>query len=119
MPHSNPLSEAEKKWRRCNNRTKRYGNWRQLYHDALGICQAEGCGSVDNLEIHEETDGISVITWKILCMNCHLKREHGDINTNWIRRKYLSKLSDDINIEITKCRGLEEWKEYYNIKDKK
>jgi hypothetical protein len=107
---------AKRIWNRNYNRTKRYGNWRQIYYNANGICEV--CGeAVDELEIHEETDGISVIAWFLVCMDCHLKKIHKDSPTDWIRRKYGSKLAPDINAEIIKYGGLENWKKNFNIKD--
>uniref|UniRef100_A0A6M3KMJ9 Uncharacterized protein n=1 Tax=viral metagenome TaxID=1070528 RepID=A0A6M3KMJ9_9ZZZZ len=112
MPLKN---EAKRLWDRNNNRTKRYGNWRQIYHNALGMCEI--CGEVDNLEIHEETDGIAVIEWHILCTKCHLHIVHKDNKTEWINRKYSSRLAQDINLEIEKYGGLENWRQKFLLKD--
>jgi len=98
--------------KRNYNRTWRYGNWRQIYHDCLGMCQE--CGAVDCLEIHEITDGISVIWWILLCVDCHSKLEHQGPN-----RRYLSKLSEDISEEILEYGGLENWKKAFRIREKK
>lgn len=100
--------------KRNYNRTKRYGNWRQIYHNANGMC--EKCGAVDCLEIHEETDGISVISWHVFCVDCHCKLEgSGDRSS----RRYLSLLSEDINAEILECGGLENWKRINFVKEPK
>ena len=113
-----PLKGSAKRvWQRNYNRTLRYGNWRQIYHDFNGICYL--CSAVDDLEIHEETDGISVILWILLCIDCHLKKVHGDKPTEWIRRKFGSMLAMDINQEMVECGGLDEWKKKFNIKDRK
>ena len=100
--------------KRNYNRTSRYGNWRQLYHDNLGMCQK--CGAVDCLEIHEETDGISVISWTLLCVDCHCKLEHQGGRES---RRYLSRLSEDISEEISEYGGLEKWKKAFMIREKK
>lgn len=101
--------------KRNYNRTSRYGNWRQIYHNSLGMC-AE-CGEVDRLEIHEETDGISVISWRLLCVDCHCALEDHTGNPN--SRRYLSKLSEDINIEIIEYGGLDNWEQAFRIKEPK
>jgi|TARA_Y100000310_G_C20697691_1_gene826916 hypothetical protein len=99
--------------KRNYNRTIRYGNWRQIYHDNLGMCRK--CGAVDKLEIHEETDGIAVISWQLLCIDCHLELpgHRGDRSS----RRYLSKLQEDINAEVTDYGGLKNWKKAFNIKE--
>ena len=108
--------------KRNYNRTMRYGNWRQIYCDNDGMCQGiredgELCAAVDALEIHEETDGISVISWKLLCILCHcaLRSHKGDSTS----RRYASKLAEDIAEEMRECGGLENWKKAFHIREKK
>lgn len=107
--------------KRNYNRTKRYGNWRQIYCDNDGMCQGtredgQPCGAVDLLEIHEETDGISVIEWKLLCVSCHinLPGHRGNVTS----RHYPSKLAEDVNQEILEYGGLENWKKAFHIREK-
>ena len=110
------LGEAKKLWDRNNHRTMRYGNWRQIYYNAMGICEV--CEeAIDDLEIHEKTDGISVVEWHLVCVDCHLKVVHKDSPTEWIRRKYGSQLAQDINNEIIESGGTENWKRKFFIKD--
>ncbi len=102
--------------KRNYNRMIRYGNWRQIYYNALGICEV--CGEVaDGLEIHEQSDGISVIEWHLVCEKCHLNIIHKDAGTEWIRRKYGSQLTQDVDVEVLEYGGLENWKQKYFIKD--
>lgn len=111
--------EAKKLWNRNYNRTKRYGKWRQIYYNAGGMCEqildnGERCGMTDNLEIHEECDGIAVIKWKILCLPCHLEVE---FDHNHLRRKYRSKLAEDISNEVKEYGGLKAWKRVFFIRE--
>lgn len=101
--------------KRNYNRTKRYGNWRQIYYNDLGMCTE--CGAVDLLEIHEETDGVSVISWKLLCVDCHCALK--DHKGNPASRRYLSKLAEDIAEEMREYGGLENWKKAFHIREKK
>ena len=89
--------------KRNRNRTVRYGNFRQIYYNFLGICAQPGCGAVDNLEIHEETDGISEIKFVLLCIDCHCELEHQGGRES---RRYLSMLSEDISAEMLEYGGL-------------
>lgn len=98
---------------RCRKRTDRYGNWRQFYHDHLGIC--DECGSVEYLEFHEDTPGHLD---KLLCLHCHIKHSNDKYGLQAIRRKYLSKLAEDVNRDILECGGYDGWKRVYAITDK-
>lgn len=102
--------------KRNYNRTQRYGSgWRQLYYDKDGMC--EMCQSVDDLEIHEEGDGIVVTMLNLLCRECHIHKKHGGAIAH-LERKYSSLLAQDISDEIRSCGGLKSWKRVYGIKEK-
>lgn len=103
--------------RRCSDRTRQYGNWRQIYYDQDGICQE--CGSVFHLEFHEIFGRKSPLTNEtsivLKCPACHAN-EHSDNLKGMIFGQYTySGLADDIEMEMTRCGGLRGWVKKYKI----
>lgn len=107
---------------RCCMRTRRHGNWRQIYIDCDGMCQGaieDGtiCGEQDTLEFHEmfgeDRNGEGKMQLRILlCNGCHrLQPHHHCVNP----RRYPSMLQDDIAFEIAREGSIDGWMERYNL----
>lgn len=100
--------DVHKLLRRSSDRTRRYGNWRQIYLDCGGCCcaiQKDGniCGSLFQLQFHHVTPTKIVL----VCSLCHDKLTdpytcRPSYNNNGM-------LTDDINREMERCGGYDEW----------
>ncbi len=113
-----PLTgDAKRRWDRNNVRTKRYGNWRQLFFDSMGMC--ETCGTTVELDIHEaHDDGVNetVTSYHLLCLHCHLDGVHnGSPNIEGRFRKYVSHLAEDVHREMLSCGSVENWMGTYHV----
>ena len=112
-----PRPEYQRKWAR----TRRYGNWRQIFLSADGMCQGKledggTCGETTNLEFHEEYDGCMVKSVTLLCPIHHQLRhiELGDtVTIN--PRAHRSCLQEDVQEEMEQCGGLEGWIRKYEL----
>jgi len=106
---------------RDNARTRRYGNWRQIYVDCGGMCtgileDGSVCGELEDLEFHEEfgKDGFKLT--RLYCLQCHQKVHGESITLN--PRHYRSRLQEDVQREIQECGSYEAWKSKYHLIDK-
>ena len=118
MAYADPVLRAYSK--RVNKRTREHGNWRQLFIEAAGMCQYPDehygvCASIDGLEYHHsygefpEWNGNGQV---ILCNLCHTKI-HGDRQK--FNRQRPSMLIEDVEFEIARDGGLDQWMKRYNL----
>jgi hypothetical protein len=115
-------------YRRASDRTRRHGNWRQVFIDCGGMCIARingevlPCGSHDSLELHEvwgenHNNEIGKLSQRILLCNHH----HGLIGGHRERlihnQVHSSMLFEDVMLEQTKCGGYRDWVALYELDD--
>lgn len=119
MPYKD--QEYRKYYDRCRQRTRLYGNWRQIYYNHNGVCANPGCGEPRYLEFHESFGSNSPMSNEhsivLLCGWCHAK-EHPERLFEFITHQPKpSMLSEDVAIEMETCGGLAIWMEKYGIVD--
>ena len=118
MPHTN---DALRRYCiRVAKRTKRHGNWRQIYVDYDGMCAL--CGETLSLEFHEpfgEDYGNGKLQARILlCFDCHAKEHGNDPHQKPEFRRNPSQLQEDITFEITRAGSMKKWMAQYGLKEK-
>lgn len=124
MPFAN---EAHRLWyNRTFNRARNHGDFRQVYIDNGGMCQAllnsgDICGSIESLEFHAplgEQNGNGFKHRTILCSYCHCYVDdaaHRHACTRIGRNGQYSLLSEDIAYEIALCGGFDKWLVKFNL----
>ena len=107
---------------RMYKRDMRHPGWRQTAVNCGFMCYH--CYSIDFLELHEP---FGEDHWNegrmqqrvLMCFDCHMEREHPTYYQNgWIHRIQMSKLADDIEIEIYVFhRNYDQWIKDFGLKD--
>ena len=101
-------------------RTRRYGDWRQIYVSCDGMCgglREDGsiCGELEDLEFHDEFGKSGFKLVRLLCLRCHQKVHGKRITLN--PRHYHSRLQEDVEREIKECGSYKAWKSKYHLVD--
>jgi len=109
---------------RMSLRNMRHPNWRQAYIDCDGVCQFPDeetgvCGSIGHLEFHEPfgevkkgRDSHPKFQQRILLCRIH----HGQVhNRELFKRRYYSRLVEDVQIEIARDGGLQNWMKKHGL----
>lgn len=130
MPFKDPARRSHTK-RMCR-RERDHPNYRQVYIDNGGKCQAllnddDICGSIDALELHapmgERANGNhkqgdpKMPLRTLICTFCHPYIED-DAHKFCDSNRFMSRLAEDIAVEQAYCGGFQAWLKKYNLIDR-
>jgi len=128
LPYAN--HERQKLATRGAVRTNRHGNWRQTYVDCQGMCiamvngDAEPCGSVDGLELHDifgengHRNDPKFQQRILLCNFHHAMLEDRGHQASLILDQYKpSRLAEDVELEIFVEGGYQKWVAKWGLDD--